>query len=1387
MDEERKSKAHHARLSGAKAQKRQKNDQRKIDRQRSEDGDSAAPAPQKQRNNRAFGVAKFGRANRAVQRNLDLGHRKERAPVVDRSPLAPPPILVVVMGPKGSGKSTLIRSLVKRYARHNLSEITGPVTVVTGQQRRVTFFECPSDDLPAMIDLAKIADLVLLTVDGSFGFEMETFEFLNILQTHGFPRVMGVLTHLDAFRDGKQLRRVKKTLKQRFWLEIHQGAKLFYLSGLVNGSYMNNEVHNLSLYISRIKFRNLTWRSAHAYCLADRMEDLTDPALVSSDKGVDRTVALYGFLRGANLNPMAPGGARVHVAGAGDFSVVSVTALADPVPLPEKDPEKRKSQRTLKSRETLLYAPFSNVGAVQYDKDAVYINLPAVHFTRPENLLAADHKDTDGVVLPVNEVFGKNGGDYSKNGDDDADNDDDVEAALLKGSKTSSLRLMSDGVGLVRALQDAKQSVDARLGKVGLQLFPRGSVITDQEARAVMDVEEEEEEDEDEEEDVTSLSKKITKSSRPRVQEQLVKDDSGRIRRRAVFQDDLRNNNEDGEDEEEMNGDDDEEEEYEEEEEDEDIDHDDDEDDDNDDGFDDEEEENEEEEGSGTGSSQWKRTLVSRAEEALTSRRKGAPNLMEIVYGNANENSREGDKDHEEDDGNDSDSSDFFRLANQSSSSSSAPADAAKSKSKTGRSVSTTIDSINHIEDCTFSGISGVLRSRSHTQVQQQIQGRKDDDDEEEEDICTRWRSSTMQRSARVRFVTGGWGKGESSTSGGTAAIGGDDVDDVDGDAVFGDFEDLEDQDESRNTLKSEMKNDVDDDDDDDDDEPRKMTLSSKTLVDSSVPQMTAPLRNLAADRARAAAEKAMMKAAFDAEYDRTKKAGKGGSGAKAGMRVATDGDDDDGTDEFGQKRKKEEEEGEKEEEGEEEAAQRMLQERLAVQSEINRAAFSSIPEAVRVHMVGHGAGTYVRIELDGVPAEFVTRFRPHLPILIGGLLPKEDGLALLRVRIKKHRWHPRVLKTNDPLVFSIGWRRFQSLPLLSTQDDNERHRYLKYSPDHMHCFATIYGPVTPPNTGLVAFQTLAKNVSAFRIAATGVVLELDEGLKVMKKLKLTGVPHKIFKNTAFIRGMFNSELEVAKFEGAAVKTVSGVRGIIKKAVKDGPRGTFRATFEDRILNSDIVFCRTWVPVPPKRFYNPITTLLEEEDERVKEGEDNDGKAKNGVMDGMNDGKESRGSDAPKSGPLLMRRMRELRREAGQPVVPRADSLYTAIDRPEERRFNALHVPRALAAALPFASKAKQQRPKKKKEDYFNKRAVVMDKEEKKAHFVMNQVFTLAREKSHKAKLIRAEKKIAYQKKKGEEESFRADKVKAIKKRAWVSEGKEEARKKRKTGGGGDD
>ena len=108
-----------------------------------------------------------------------------------------------------------------------------------------------------------------------------------------------------------------------------------------------------------------------------------------------------------------------------------------------------------------------------------------------------------------------------------------------------------------------------------------------------------------------------------------------------------------------------------------------------------------------------------------------------------------------------------------------------------------------------------------------------------------------------------------------------------------------------------------------------------------------------------------------------------------------------------------------------------------------------------------------------------------------------------------------------------------------------------------------------------VAVQSLSADSREFRLVGSGVMVEVDQAFRMVKKLKLVGTPTQVFKRTAFVTGMFSSALEVARFEGATLRTVSGIRGVLKKALR-APPGAFRATFEDKILTSNtLLMCRS--------------------------------------------------------------------------------------------------------------------------------------------------------------------------------------------------------------------
>ncbi|KAG0056340.1 Glycoside hydrolase 2 (Mannanase, beta-galactosidase) [Gryganskiella cystojenkinii] len=1200
-------KAHRAKTAGAKANKHKKNAEKN--------------------NPKAFGFLSGRKAEKAARRNLDRDQTRLHVPLVDRTPMDAPPVVVAVVGPPGTGKTTLIKSLVKRFTKHSLSEIKGPITVISGKKRRLTFIEC-NNDLNSMIDVAKVADLILLMIDASFGLEMETFEFLNILQTHGFPKIMGVLTHLDRFKNNKTLKTTKKKLKHRFWTEIYQGAKLFYLSGVINGRYPNQEIMNLSRFISVMKFRPLIWRNTHPYMIADRVEDLTDPEMVRQNPTCDRTVTLYGYLRGTNMKS----GMRVHIPGIGDHYMSDVSILPDPCPLPDK------VRKRLDEKQKLIYAPMSDVGGIMYDKDAVYINVPG-SFTKKSQIVKGSIKGA-----------GDESGDDAEEQEDEESEEEDYE----KGQ----------GERMVMNLQDAPDTLASQLEESELRIFADSAPV-----RAGDVDEEEEEEEEDEEES----DEEPTGRKGPREQKEA--DSNGRIRRRAVFGDedeDVEMASSDEEDEDaEMDEDEDEDDEEAE------------------DGYgstsangrrkykskyeakhtggkknkndsdDDEEEtvafadsdsdlgditgdEDDEEENSEDDSAlRWKNDLMAKAESVFHSRRR--PNLMRLIYGERKytpEQIVSGDIDEGR------------------------PKDEEDSDEGFGTGPGTGAE---ESEDEDFLTLK---KEDTDAVIAQQLDSCKTTVEFSDLDV---WEDPEVKESIRNRFITG------SLDVPGAAGAGGDE------DEAFGDFEDLE------TGEKVEGGDDEDDEDEDDDEEggsSKKAPAGEKSYEDMT--------------RDEIAAKKEQLKKKFEAEY----------------------GDEDDEKKDFYDEIKGD----------------------MAKQAQINEAEFEDDDPTTRAMVEGFRPGTYVRILLKDMPCEFIQYFQPEYPIIMGGLLPAEENYGFIQVRIKKHRWHKKILKTNDPLIFSLGWRRLQTMPIYSL-NDGTRNRMLKYTPEHMHCLATIYGPIHPPNTGFCCVQSVSEGTSAFRISATGVVLDIDHTVEIVKKLKLTGHPYKIHKNTAFVKDMFTSSLEVAKFEGANIRTVSGIRGQVKKAVQK-PEGHFRATFEDKVLMSDIVFLRAWYPIKPKKYCNPVTSLL---------------LAKKKEWQGM-------------------RLTGQVRHAQSMQTPQNHDSVYRPVER-MTRRFNTLKVPKAIKSSLPFASKPKLL-PAQRKPGLLQRRAVMLDPEQKQVYTLMQQIQTLKRDKDAKRAEKAKERKVVYDKKKAKETANYDNRVKRERKEQFRTQGKEQKRQALKEAGG---
>jgi ribosome biogenesis protein BMS1 len=325
---------------------------------------------------------------------------------------------------------------------------------------------------------------------------------------------------------------------------------------------------------------------------------------VENDPECDRTMVFYGFVRGTHLNPKM----KVHLIGVGDYDMADISVLPDPCPLPDKE----RDRTTLSKKDALLFAPLSDVGAVTFDKDAVYIDIRQANYTKKENLAIISRRKED---------------------DGDADNDEEEEEEVEYDSDAPA--------GMLKNLQDVRTSVDEKMKKSSFRIFKGSKAIVAEESSSYS--EEESEDDDDDSESEGSDTDRRRSSRRG--------DALGDLNEDMESESDDENESDSGdekddEEEDEESSDDEIDEESEEE------------------GTESSDDENlseDEIEGTSLGVNHWKSSIAERAKQSFLERESGMINLQELVYGQSQKSSMINEALEDEDESSSDDDDEFFK------------------------------------------------------------------------------------------------------------------------------------------------------------------------------------------------------------------------------------------------------------------------------------------------------------------------------------------------------------------------------------------------------------------------------------------------------------------------------------------------------------------------------------------------------------------------------------------------------------------------------------------------------------------------------------------------------------------------------------------------------
>ncbi|XP_059476926.1 pre-rRNA-processing protein TSR1 homolog [Neocloeon triangulifer] len=228
--------------------------------------------------------------------------------------------------------------------------------------------------------------------------------------------------------------------------------------------------------------------------------------------------------------------------------------------------------------------------------------------------------------------------------------------------------------------------------------------------------------------------------------------------------------------------------------------------------------------------------------------------------------------------------------------------------------------------------------------------------------------------------------------------------------------------------------------------------------------------------------------------------------------------------------------------------------------------------------------GWYVTVHVKNVPEKLYLGRESGCPTVLIGLLPHERKMSVLNVVLKRSTiGNQEPLKSKEPLIFHLGFRRFLVNPIFSQHTNGSKHKYERYFQPESITVATFFAPIMFPPASCLVFKPNSDGTES--LVATGSLLSVDPDRVILKRTVLSGHPMKVNKRSATVRFMFFNRDDVTWFKPVELKTKYGRRGHIKEPL--GTHGHMKCVFDGQLKSQDTVMLYLYKRVFPKWTYDP--------------------------------------------------------------------------------------------------------------------------------------------------------------------------------------------------------